>query len=997
MKEVPSSAFSGCSKLRTLTFGSSVASIGNSAFNNCERLASVSFPASLRSIGQYSFYNCSALRTVAFSEGLQSIGYRAFDNCTSLGNFTLPSTLGTIDSCAFEDCTAITSVTMPDGVTDIGASAFSGCIGLQTATIGNALYEIPSSCFGGCSALEDVRIGESVDTIHSSAFSGCEKLASVSFPASLRSIGQYSFYNCSALRTVAFSEGLESIGYCAFEGCTSLGNFTLPSTLGSIDSNAFKGCTAIKSIAIPDGVTDIGASAFSGCTGLKTATLGNALYEIPSSCFGGCSALEDVRIGESVDTIHSSAFSGCEKLAAFVALGNGIAEDSSHVGSYAFYGVPSTMIVYVDEDALGWGETWQGFKVVRGSQPPTGETETLVQVTLDRQRGSGGSSSVTATYGHSMPSITLPTRSGYTFGGYYTSTGGSGTQYYTASGASARIWDKTEATTLYAKWTAKTYTVMLDRQNGSGGSSSVTATYGMPMPAIALPTLSGYTFSGYYSSTNGTGTQYYTETGESARNWDLTYATTLYAKWIFTGNHALAAALDSDDSDLLFGTDDTTGWFVTQTSTFDGGYGDVARSGRIGNGGMSVMAATGTGSGIISFRWKVSSEKNCDYAYFYIDGVCKMRKTGTDSGWRHESWKVESGKHFFFWVYEKNNSYSSGSDCVWVDNVKWVTDSPLTPIYRFYSKRYGGHFFTRKEEEMYNVFNTDPNWNFEGTAYFALPEYESDAGVTRTYRFYSKSYRGHFYTIRYEEYLSTLGNRNWKYEEDRYYVRSSPGRGSSAVYRFWNKKKKHHFYTIDYDEFQRVCSTDPNWTYQPGNEFYAWAEPDDYVVNPKSFAKLAGTDFSDAADTGNDEDAVPAATESLCDGEIVLQEKWTLSATVGGSDSVFVVAAGDETEIGGGIRVETRFDPPDAAELQLGVDSGEAGEALPVGLSLRLPGVSVTEKAVLWSASDGVVAEGSFDGTFDFELPVSGVWHWLRTSDDAGKEVASIWLRAVAD
>ena len=62
--------------------------------------------------------------------------------------------------------------------------------------------------------------------------------------------------------------------------------------------------------------------------------------------------------------------------------------------------------------------------------------------------------SVTATYGSAMPPITPPTRSGYTFGGYYTGTNGSGTQYYTADGSSARTWNLTSATTLYAKWTA---------------------------------------------------------------------------------------------------------------------------------------------------------------------------------------------------------------------------------------------------------------------------------------------------------------------------------------------------------------------------------------------------------------------------------------------------------------------------------------------------------------------------------------------------------------
>ena len=130
-----------------------------------------------------------------------------------------------------------------------------------------------------------------------------------------------------------------------------------------------------------------------------------------------------------------------------------------------------------------------------------------------------------------MPTITVPTRTGYTFGGYYTSTGGSGTQYYTASGASARNWDKTTDATLYAKWTAKTAKVTLFRQGGSGGTASVTATYDCAMPTITVPTRTGYTFGGYYTSTGGSGTQYYTASGASARNWDKTADMTLYAKW----------------------------------------------------------------------------------------------------------------------------------------------------------------------------------------------------------------------------------------------------------------------------------------------------------------------------------------------------------------------------------------------------------------------------------------------------------------------------------
>lgn len=77
-----------------------------------------------------------------------------------------------------------------------------------------------------------------------------------------------------------------------------------------------------------------------------------------------------------------------------------------------------------------------------------------------------------------MPTpITTPTREGYDFGGYYDGSGGTGTQYYTETGASARNWDKEAATTtLYAKWTIKTYTVTWMVNNttySEGGATSV--------------------------------------------------------------------------------------------------------------------------------------------------------------------------------------------------------------------------------------------------------------------------------------------------------------------------------------------------------------------------------------------------------------------------------------------------------------------------------------------------------------------------------------------
>ena len=155
-------------------------------------------------------------------------------------------------------------------------------------------------------------------------------------------------------------------------------------------------------------------------------------------------------------------------------------------------------------------------------------------VTLDQQGATTyGTTSTTATYASAMPELTsVPVKTGYTFGGYYSGQNGTGVQYYKADGTSAKNCDFETATTLYAKWTVNQYTVTLNNQNATTqGTASVTATYGQAMPNIIKPARTGYTFNGYYTYTNGSGTRYYYADGSSARNYTLTSNTTLYAYW----------------------------------------------------------------------------------------------------------------------------------------------------------------------------------------------------------------------------------------------------------------------------------------------------------------------------------------------------------------------------------------------------------------------------------------------------------------------------------
>ena len=78
---IGSSAFSGCSGLKSIIIGNSVTSIGESAFNGCKGLTSVTIPNSVTSIGEWAFMYCSALTSVTIPNSVTSIGEGAFGNC----------------------------------------------------------------------------------------------------------------------------------------------------------------------------------------------------------------------------------------------------------------------------------------------------------------------------------------------------------------------------------------------------------------------------------------------------------------------------------------------------------------------------------------------------------------------------------------------------------------------------------------------------------------------------------------------------------------------------------------------------------------------------------------------------------------------------------------------------------------------------------------------------------------------------------------------------
>jgi len=140
-------------------------------------------------------------------------------------------------------------------------------------------------------------------------------------------------------------------------------------------------------------------------------------------------------------------------------------------------------------------------------------------------------------------------------------------------------------------------------------------------------------------------------------------------EWVEDGQPPSGSLSEALDTTLSFTTDGSADWFSqTATSYYDG---DAAQSGGISHNQDSWMQTTVSGSGMVSFYWKVSSESRYDHLEFYIDGSLQDQISGTVD-WHRVIYALPLGSHTLGWRYIKDGSVSSGSDCGWVDLVEWL-------------------------------------------------------------------------------------------------------------------------------------------------------------------------------------------------------------------------------------------------------------------------------------------------------------------------------------
>ena len=272
------------------------------------------------------------------------------------------------------------------------------------------------------------------------------------------------------------------------------------------------------------------------------------------------------------------------------------------------------------------------------------ETIPTYKVTFNSNGGTvSGTSTKTVTSGEKYGTLPTATKSGYTFDGWYTS-GSGGTRITENTTVSL-----TGNQTLYAHWTAKTYTITFNANGGNlSGNSYITVKTGSRYGTLPTAAKSGYTFDGWYTSGSG-GTRITENTTVS-----LTGNQTLYAHWTaktYTVTFNANGGNLSDNSYITVKTGSRYGTLPTATRnsyTFDGWYTSE-------NGGTKITENTTvslTGNQTLYAHW-TAVKKYGVTIYNGTGNKTEMYPAGTSVRVKADS--LENGMEFSKWVVLSGN------------------------------------------------------------------------------------------------------------------------------------------------------------------------------------------------------------------------------------------------------------------------------------------------------------------------------------------------------
>ena len=332
----------------------------------------------------------------------------------------------------------------------------------------------------------------------------------------------------------------------------------------------------------------------------------------------------------------------------FDAMGGTVSYSSKNVtynSTYGSFPTPTKTGYKFD----GWyTDKENGDKIVYNTKVAITSNQTLYahynpntyKVTYYSNGGAGTSKSQIVTYGKDF--VTLEntyTRNHYTFNGWNEKANGTGVAwsltsngvYENGNGKNPIKWSYTNGIYLYAQWVEQSNTITFDKQGGTGGTNSITATYSKSLSKINIPSKNKYTFEGYYTDKNGLGTKYYNSSGEGVRNWYLSEDKTLYANWIrdslmrevykYSDGYFLSTSLKKDAITKITFTNSINGKKANNTDCWD--------VGAVKNGLVLAWISKNVGNGkyelTIGQNGGVIANKYSSYLFQYMNNLTEIK------------------------------------------------------------------------------------------------------------------------------------------------------------------------------------------------------------------------------------------------------------------------------------------------------------------------------------------------------------------------------------
>ena len=350
VQTIPSNFVSG-SRITSVTFPSSVKTIGSSAFMECYGLKTVTIPDKVTSIGDCAFYKCGSLKYIHFNDELESIGGSAFygdaltvlrlpKKITSIGihvfsynplkKVIIESKKMDTDNSSFYQCN-IPMTILPNGCTlnNYATSFFYNCEYLDPNTsfeidgityvitdMINRLVKIVDIDETKCASNIEVKkvkyrnVEFTPTDIGISAAAGNYTVQTFNTGDIIMCLPAYSFYKCDALQTIELSN-TKTIEEYAFS-YSSLRTVSMPN-VETIKSYAFVG-SGLTKVTIPNSIKTIEQRSFMNCKQMTEFVVGTGVSTIDQYVLKGCSALRRVELGTNVTNINANSFDGCGKI-----------------------------------------------------------------------------------------------------------------------------------------------------------------------------------------------------------------------------------------------------------------------------------------------------------------------------------------------------------------------------------------------------------------------------------------------------------------------------------------------------------------------------------------------------------------------------------------------------------------------------------------------------------------------------------------------------------